>query len=73
MKASMLIPVAVIILCAVALVVFTYKFGFRNGFSVGKRFILTVLRHVSPDAADKFRMEIMKQYQYDIFTELNKK
>lgn len=73
MRAGVIIPIAVIVACAVALAVFTYKCGYRDGFMVGKRFILTVLLHVSPEAADRFRREIMDRYQYDIFTEIDKK
>lgn len=73
MRASFVIPAAVVILCVAALIYFTHKNSYRDGFLCGKRFILTILRHVSPEAADKFRRDIMEQYRYDVFDELTKR
>ena len=73
MRASFVIPAAVIVLCVAALIYVTHKNSYRSGFLCGKRFILTILRHVSPEAADKFRRDIMEQYQYDVFREFTKR
>lgn len=64
------VAASVIIVCVVLIICLTHKNSYRSGFIQGKRFILTVLRHVSPDAADKFQKDTIKQYNYDIFTEL---
>lgn len=65
------IPIVVIFVCVGLLVFMAHKSGYRDGFVFGRRFVLVVLRHVSPDAADQFRKEIMSRYQYDIFGELD--
>lgn len=65
------IPAVVIILCAAALAFFSRREGYRAGFVQGKRFILTVLRHVSPEAARMFRRDVDAAYHYDVYSELN--
>lgn len=67
-----ILPSAVIIVCAAALVFLSHREGYRAGFIQGKRFVLTVLRHVSPEAARMFRKDVNEAYQYDIFSELRK-
>lgn len=67
------IPVLVIAVCAAVMLVFTYKNGHRNGFMQGKRFILFVMKRISPDAADRFAADMEEQYGYDIFGEISRK
>ena len=67
------IAVFIIVVCAFILLAFTYKNGHMSGFVHGKRFILFVMKQISPDAADRFAADMKKQYGYDIFGDLGRR
>ena len=61
------------IACAAVMLVYTYRNGHRDGFAEGRRFILFVMRQISPEAASRFADDMEKQYGYDIFSEIRRK
>ena len=67
------IAIPVIVLCVVLIIIIAHGNGYRNGFVAGRRFVLIVLRYISPEAAAEFRRDTIKQYNYDIFGEIERR
>lgn len=72
----MIEPVIIILICFAASNIFSYvrgrTTGQTDGFITGKKFILVMLRSLSPSAADQFEADVRREYNYEIYSELDR-
>ena len=70
---SEFIALIVFVVFLIILVRTAYRHGYHNGFVTGKRFIVAVMREVSPEATRQFREEMQREYQWDIYSMFSSK